>query len=107
MLAFLRVPTRPKPVAMLPWVTLLSEEDGSNPNAERYGVQAIPFVALVGRDGKVAALHVRGPELSPKIEEMLGDSLREPPAEDVSGTDDTTSEETRLTAKPERELALP
>lgn len=91
----------------LPWVTLLSEEDGSNPNAERYGVQAIPFVALVGRDGKVAALHVRGPELSPKIEEMLGDSLREPPAEDVSGTDDTTSEETRLTAKPERELALP
>ena len=91
----------------LPWVTLLSEEDGSNPNAERYGVQAIPFVALVGRDGKVAHLHVRGPELSSKVEEMLGTSLQEPPAEAVSGADDATDEQTRLTAKPERNLSLP
>jgi len=91
----------------LPWVTLLSEEDGSNPNAERYGVQAIPFVALVGRDGKVAALHLRGPKLSSKVEEMLGTSLQQPPAEDVSGAADTTDEQTRLTAKPERELSLP
>ena len=91
----------------LPWVTLLSEEDGSNPNAERYGVQAIPFVALVGRDGKVAALHLRGPELSSKVEEMLGTSLQQPPAEDVSSAADTTDEQTRLTAKPERELPLP
>ena len=91
----------------LPWVTLLSEEDGSNPNAERYGVQAIPFVVLVGRDGKVAALHLRGPELSSKVEEMLGTSLQQPRAEDVSGAADTTDEQTRLTAKPERELSLP
>ena len=91
----------------LPWVTVLSEEDGSNPNAERYGVQAIPFVALVGRDGKVAALHLRGPELSSKVEEMLGTSLQQTPAEDVSSAADTTDEQTRLTAKPERELPLP
>jgi len=38
---------------------------------------------------------------------MLGTSLQQPPAEDVSGAADTTDEQTRLTAKPERELSLP
>ena len=36
-------------------------------NADRYGVEAIPFSMLIDRDGKVAALHLRG--------ELLGAEL--------------------------------
>jgi thiol-disulfide isomerase/thioredoxin len=60
----------------LPWVTLVSEnpdERGpNNPNAVRYGVRAIPFTVLVGRDGKVVAVGVRGPQLEVKLRELLG-----------------------------------
>ena len=58
----------------LPWPTVIDEiAPGleANPNAIRYGVQAVPFVMLVGRDGKVADIHVRGTKLSKKVEELI------------------------------------
>ena len=33
------------------------------PMATKYGVEAIPFVVLVGKDGNVDSIHVRGPKL--------------------------------------------
>ncbi|MFN7844709.1 MAG: TlpA family protein disulfide reductase [Pirellula sp.] len=35
------------------------------------GITGIPFIAVIGRDGKVAALHTRGVALTKKIEELL------------------------------------
>jgi len=59
----------------LPWQTVIAadraESGFSNPNAVRCGVEAIPFLVLVGRDGRVAAIHVRGERLAPEIERLL------------------------------------
>ena len=59
----------------LPWTTVVGtgpDEMGfNNPIARRCGVSAIPFLVLVGRDGKVAGLHPRGPQLEPRVQEML------------------------------------
>lgn len=58
----------------LPWPMLVDEISpgiDANPNAIRYGVRAVPFVMLVGRDGKVADIHVRGPQLAKRVEELL------------------------------------
>ncbi|MGA2258034.1 MAG: TlpA disulfide reductase family protein, partial [Thermoguttaceae bacterium] len=40
--------------------------------ATYYGIFAIPQMILVGKDGKVLALNVRGPQLGKKLEELLG-----------------------------------
>jgi thiol-disulfide isomerase/thioredoxin len=62
-------------VNQLPWQTVVSPDPTKtgfeNPNAERCGVDAIPFLVLVGRDGNVAALHVRGELLEEKLSELL------------------------------------
>jgi|GEM_PF-5908490 len=60
----------------LPWPVLMDEVApglDANPNAIRYGVRAVPFVMLVGRDGKVADIHVRGPKLAKRVEELLNE----------------------------------
>lgn len=48
--------------------------------AQQLGVNAIPFMLLVDRDGRVAALHVRGEQLGPAIAKLLDSS----PNEEVS-----------------------
>lgn len=58
----------------LPWPTIVDEVSNGldgNPNAIRYGIRAVPFVMLIGRDGKVHDIHIRGPELTKRIEELL------------------------------------
>jgi thiol-disulfide isomerase/thioredoxin len=40
--------------------------------AAKYQVQAIPFGLLIGKDGKIAAVNVRGEELEPAIAKALG-----------------------------------
>jgi len=60
----------------LPWPTIIDEVSNGldgNPNAIRYGIQAVPFVMLVGRDGKVVDIHLRGPELTKRIETLLSE----------------------------------
>ena len=67
----------------LPWKTVVSNNpDAAGPEsamATKCGVMSIPFVILVGRDGNVEALHVRGPELGERLAANFGDA--ESPAE--------------------------
>ena len=49
--------------------------------AQRLGVNAIPLMLLVGRDGRVAALHVRGEQLRPAVVKLLEST---PPEENAS-----------------------
>lgn len=42
-----------------------------SPLAQSLAITAIPFTILIGRDGNVAAVHVRGKALEPKVQELL------------------------------------
>ena len=39
--------------------------------AAQYGVRAIPSLALIGRDGKVAAVNVRGARLAQELDRLM------------------------------------
>jgi peroxiredoxin len=54
----------------VPW-TICRDADSPRRMAEYYGVSGIPNMILVGRDGKVVSLRVRGPSLGPQIEKAL------------------------------------
>ncbi|MGO9109230.1 MAG: TlpA family protein disulfide reductase [Thermoguttaceae bacterium] len=59
----------------LPWTVLLdlNEARGTDESmATYYGIFTIPQMILVGKDGKVLALNVRGPQLGKKLEQLLG-----------------------------------
>ncbi|HEX9997791.1 MAG TPA: redoxin domain-containing protein [Abditibacterium sp.] len=43
----------------------------ANANAQKYGVLAIPFTLLIGKDGKIAAVNPRGRRLEPAIVKAL------------------------------------
>lgn len=62
-------------VQPLPWATVLSADPNAqgfeNPLAIKCGIDAIPFLVLVDREGKVHALHVRGERLEQKLAELL------------------------------------
>src|SRR6185503_2278948 len=75
-------------VQELPWTTVTTQvvidgkanEDWTQlPMAAKCGVDAIPFLVLVGKDGKVDSLHVRGPKLKTRLTQLLG----EPPAVEI------------------------
>jgi thiol-disulfide isomerase/thioredoxin len=63
-------------VQPLPWTTAFSADPAArgfnHPLAVQCGVDAIPFVVLVDRDGKVKALHVRGEQLDRQLEAIFG-----------------------------------
>lgn len=69
----------------LPWPTVLSPDPDARgfdtPLAKKCGVTAIPFVVLVGKDGNVRAIHVRGEELGERLAGIFG--------EPMPGIDDT------------------
>jgi thiol-disulfide isomerase/thioredoxin len=83
--------------ADIPWVTVtsqvvldgkLTDGDWSKlPMAAKCGIQSIPFIVLVGRDGKVDSIHVRGPKLKKRLTELLG----EPAAAEIP-SDPTTQQ---------------
>lgn len=58
-----------------PWRSFYSDNPQllgfSAPFARQLGINAIPFMILVGQDGKVSALHVRGDRLRPAILELM------------------------------------
>lgn len=54
-------------VQTLPWTNVVQADE----LATRCGVEAIPFVVLVGRDGRVIDLHVRGEMLAQRLEEIF------------------------------------
>ncbi len=71
----------------IPWTTLFSadpEHTGWNhPMAEFYGVNAIPTVILVGKDGRVVDLNARGEKLGKLLAELLGPA--DEPSVDTEG----------------------
>jgi hypothetical protein len=60
----------------LPWTTVISADPNArgfeHPLAVKCGIDAIPFLVLIGRDGKVNALHVGGEKLDQKLAQLLG-----------------------------------
>jgi thiol-disulfide isomerase/thioredoxin len=60
----------------LPWKTIVSSDATKvafeTPLVSKIGISAIPFIAILGKDGKVAAIHIRGKNLDPKVAELLG-----------------------------------
>jgi thiol-disulfide isomerase/thioredoxin len=77
----------------LPWTTVISQEvrdekvDQTDPAAftklpmaVKCGVDSIPFLVLVGKDGKVDSLHLRGERLRTRLVELLGDPENQPAA---------------------------
>jgi peroxiredoxin len=59
----------------LPWTVLLDRNEARGTDqsmATYYGIFWVPQMILVGKDGKVLALNVRGPQLGKKLEELLG-----------------------------------
>jgi len=55
----------------MPWRQVFDGKYWQSAVARRYGVMAIPFGLLIGRDGKIVAVEVRGPELAPAIRQAL------------------------------------
>ncbi|HEY2841316.1 MAG TPA: TlpA disulfide reductase family protein [Pirellulales bacterium] len=54
-----------------PWVTL-NDGGGGSPAAKFYGVNTIPTVILVDKEGKVVSIRARGEELGRLLAELLG-----------------------------------
>jgi thiol-disulfide isomerase/thioredoxin/protein-disulfide isomerase/uncharacterized membrane protein len=59
-----------------PWPTLYRDEEGyrglDHPLCWRYGVTAIPMLALLDREGKVVHVKPRGPVLEQEVAKLLG-----------------------------------
>ncbi len=74
----------------IPWQNLFSHDEENqgwkHPLAQELGVNAIPHTILIGQDGKVLALGLRGERLAKKLEELLG-----PPEEKKSDTEKDAS----------------
>jgi pentapeptide MXKDX repeat protein len=57
----------------VPWTILHEKGANNNPTAAYYGVNSIPFMVLVGKDGKVVSVSARGPALDDLLEKLLGE----------------------------------
>ncbi len=55
----------------IPWAQTYDHDNGKESNAVHYGVKAIPFLLLIGKDGKIAAVNPRGEDLEPAIKAAL------------------------------------
>lgn len=59
----------------LPWpivASVVAKEEGTpEPNAERYGVESIPWVILVDKQGKAAAVGLHGEQLEERVKQLL------------------------------------
>jgi peroxiredoxin/outer membrane lipoprotein-sorting protein len=58
----------------LKYVNLFDNKGWDAEDAKNYGVRAIPFTLLIGKDGKIAAVNPRGAKLEPAILAALGES---------------------------------
>ncbi len=55
----------------MPWRQVFDGKGWESEVAQKYGVKAIPFTLLIGRDGKIAAVNLRGEALTPAIRQAL------------------------------------
>ena len=58
--------------AKLPWQQIMPAENGRNPVAEFYGINAYPTIILAGPDGKVISMDAGGERLGELLAEHLG-----------------------------------
>jgi thiol-disulfide isomerase/thioredoxin len=81
----------------LPWTCVVSselfekkkvEDKMANPMAAANGVNALPFVVLLDKEGNVDSLHVRGPRLEARLKELLGEPAEEPAEEEKKSTEE-------------------
>jgi thiol-disulfide isomerase/thioredoxin len=63
----------------MPWPQVFFDEANSrgwdNPLARRYGIDAIPCLLVIDREGKLAAQNVHGKEIAMTVAESLGQSV--------------------------------
>jgi thiol-disulfide isomerase/thioredoxin len=100
----------------LPWTTVTSQEalDGKAgqdfstiPMAAKCGVSSIPFVVLIGKDGKVDSIHVRGSKLKSRLTALLGEpETGEVPADPTQPPAKAKSAAPQTGAKPGSEGGL-
>ena len=55
----------------MPWRQIFDGKGWGSAVPKQYGVQAIPFGLLIGRDGRIVGVSVRGEALAPAIEKAL------------------------------------
>lgn len=66
-------------VQPLPWSTVVD----ADAFAEKCGVESIPFVVLIGRDGRVLDLHVRGESLGVRLAQLFNPEGKDAPPDDA------------------------
>jgi thiol-disulfide isomerase/thioredoxin len=78
--------------AKVPWITLHDQAENGDTIAGYYGVNSIPQMILVGRDGKVVSLQARGEELNRLLAEQFAAGGNEKPApEKPAGAEKSSS----------------
>jgi hypothetical protein len=55
----------------MPWPQIYDGKYWQSALAQKYGVQAIPFSVLIGKDGKILAVNPRGEALEPAVQAAL------------------------------------
>ena len=55
----------------LPWTQIFDGGGWNSADAQTYGIKAIPFTLLIGKDGTIAAVNPRGAQLEPAIAKAL------------------------------------
>ena len=55
----------------MPWRQIYQGKYWDSDNAQAYGLHGIPFMMLIGKSGKIAAINARGDLLAPAIEAAL------------------------------------
>lgn len=68
-------------VPKLPWVSVVQDKPENSgmeadPNAKALGVNSIPFMLLVDRDGKVVATQTRGPKLMRELAKLFPEDAK-------------------------------
>lgn len=58
----------------IPWPILFAGKGWQDPVAQFYGISGIPQLVLIGRDGNVITLDVRGEKLAEKLAELFKDA---------------------------------
>jgi len=63
----------------MPWANIYEQgpRGWDQPLVKHYGVMSIPFTVLIGRDGNVIAMNVRGPALERELEKLLSGGEKE------------------------------
>lgn len=56
----------------VPWIQTHEEARKGHPIADKYGIDAIPRMFLIGRDGKLISTNMRGESLETKVREIVG-----------------------------------